>query len=40
MTVNWDVQWHGGGRHGVIPGLRTQAQMPLCVAEAQALVVS
>lgn len=40
VTVTWDVEWHGGGRQGVVPGLRTQAQMPLRVAEAQALVVS
>ncbi|MGW2317411.1 hypothetical protein [Streptomyces sp. NPDC001680] len=40
VTVTWDVEWRGGGRQGVVPGLRTQAQMPLRVAEAQALVVS
>ncbi|MEV0523993.1 hypothetical protein AB0I66_11275 [Streptomyces sp. NPDC050439] len=40
VTVTWDVEWHGGGEQGVIPGLQTQAQMSLRVAEAQALVVS
>ncbi|MFE6158811.1 hypothetical protein ACFQ7F_07825 [Streptomyces sp. NPDC056486] len=40
VTVTWDVEWHGGGEQGAIPGLHTQAQMSLRVAEAQALVVS
>jgi hypothetical protein len=40
VTVTWDVEWHGGGEQGLIPGLQTQAQMPLRVAEAQALVVA
>ncbi|MET9036982.1 hypothetical protein [Streptomyces mirabilis] len=40
VTVIWDVEWRGGGQQGVIPGLQTQAQMPLRVAEAQALVVA
>jgi hypothetical protein len=40
VTVTWRVRWHGGGQQGVIPGLQTQAQIPLRVAEAQALVVS
>ncbi|MFH9964901.1 hypothetical protein ACH4PR_26485 [Streptomyces mirabilis] len=40
VTVTWDVEWHGGGQQGLIPGLQTQAQMPLRVAEAQALVVA
>ncbi|MBC9718009.1 hypothetical protein H9Y04_36300 [Streptomyces sp. TRM66268-LWL] len=37
-TITWDVVWHGGGQQGVIPGLETQAELPLRVAEAQALV--
>lgn len=40
VTATWDVKWHGEGEQGVIPGLQTQAQMSLRVAEAQALVVS
>ncbi|QIY94475.1 hypothetical protein HEP87_11205 [Streptomyces sp. S1D4-11] len=40
VTVTWDVEWHGGGQQGLIPGLQTQAEMPLRVAEAQALVVA
>ncbi|MGE6734683.1 hypothetical protein [Streptomyces sp. NPDC059900] len=40
VTVTWDVEWHGGGEQGTVPGLQTQAQMSLRVAEAQALVVS
>ncbi|WP_329462065.1 hypothetical protein [Streptomyces sp. NBC_01431] len=40
VSVTWDVEWHGGGRRGVVPGLVTRAQVPLRVAEAQALVVS
>ena len=40
MIVSWVVEWHGGGQQGVIPGLETQAQVPLRVAEAQALVVA
>ncbi|MFD0034837.1 hypothetical protein ACFVJK_42830 [Streptomyces sp. NPDC127172] len=40
VTVTWDVEWRGGGEQGLIPGLQTQAQMPLRVAEAQALVVA
>jgi hypothetical protein len=40
VTVAWDVEWHGGGQQGLIPGLQTQAEMPLRVAEAQALVVA
>ncbi|MFC5200169.1 hypothetical protein [Streptomyces kaempferi] len=40
VTVTWDVEWHGGGRQGLVPGLQTQAEMPLRVAEAQALVVA
>lgn len=40
VTVTWDVEWRGGGEQGVIPGLQTQAQMPLRVAEAQALVTA
>jgi hypothetical protein len=40
VTVGWDVEWQGGGQQGVVPGLQTQAQMPLRVAEAQALVTS
>lgn len=39
VTVVWDVEWHGGGDQGVVPGLETQAQVSLRVAEAQALVV-
>ncbi|UDM03267.1 hypothetical protein [Streptomyces longhuiensis] len=40
VTVTWDVEWRGGGQQGLIPGLQTQAQMPLRVAEAQALVTA
>ncbi|MFC7305130.1 hypothetical protein ACFQVC_12975 [Streptomyces monticola] len=40
VIVTWVVEWRGGGQQGVIPGLETQAQMPLRVAEAQALVVA
>ncbi|MFI5808581.1 hypothetical protein [Streptomyces sp. NPDC051561] len=40
VTVGWDVEWQGGGEQGVVPGMQTQAQMPLRVAEAQALVTS
>ncbi|MFE9555444.1 hypothetical protein ACFYOD_18470 [Streptomyces sp. NPDC006703] len=40
VSVTWDVEWHGGGQQGVVPGLVTRAQVPLRVAEAQALVVS
>ncbi|RFU85200.1 hypothetical protein DY218_18655 [Streptomyces triticagri] len=38
-AVIWDVTWHGGGEEGVVPGQETAAQVPLKVAEAQALVV-
>lgn len=37
-TIVWDVHWHGGGQQGAVPGLQTQAEVPLRVAEAQALV--
>ncbi|MFE9571070.1 hypothetical protein ACFYMW_21530 [Streptomyces sp. NPDC006692] len=40
VSVTWDVEWHGGGQQGAVPGLVTRAQVPLRVAEAQALVVS
>ncbi|MFD7169245.1 hypothetical protein [Streptomyces violascens] len=40
VSVSWDVEWHGGGQQGVIGGQLSQSQVPLRVAEAQALVVS
>ncbi|MEV0604278.1 hypothetical protein AB0I82_33965 [Streptomyces sp. NPDC050315] len=40
VTVFWDVTWHGGGEQGVVPGLQSQAEAPVRVAEAQALVRS
>lgn len=38
VRVSWDVEWHGGGRAGVVPGLGMAAQRQLEVDEVQAVV--
>ncbi|MET9293075.1 hypothetical protein [Streptomyces sp. NPDC003077] len=37
-TVTWDVTWHGAGKGGRIPGLRTATQAPVRVSEVQGVV--
>ncbi|MFF3909787.1 hypothetical protein ACFYZJ_28290 [Streptomyces sp. NPDC001848] len=38
VQVTWDVEWHGGGQAGVVPGLVMTAQRQLVVDEVQAVV--
>ncbi|WP_338058598.1 hypothetical protein [Streptomyces noursei] len=38
VRVVWDVEWEGGGRSGVVPGLAMSAQRRLEVDEVQAVV--
>ncbi|MEE4590985.1 hypothetical protein V2J94_03575 [Streptomyces sp. DSM 41524] len=39
VQVAWDVEWHGGGQAGRVPGLVITAERPLAVDEVQAVVV-
>ncbi|MER6146229.1 hypothetical protein ABT174_40600 [Streptomyces sparsogenes] len=39
VRVMWDVEWHGGGRVGRVPGLVIAAERPIEVDEVQAVVV-
>ncbi|MBI0293238.1 hypothetical protein JBE04_01685 [Streptomyces sp. PRKS01-29] len=39
VQVTWDVEWHGGGQSGRVPGLVITAERPLAVDEVQAVVV-
>lgn len=38
VRVVWNVDWHGGGRAGSVPGLVTTARRQLVVDEVQAVV--
>ncbi|MBX7551177.1 hypothetical protein K1Y78_24810 [Streptomyces sp. tea 10] len=38
VQVTWDVEWQGGGRSGVVPGLVMAAQRRLVVDEVQTVV--
>lgn len=38
VRVTWDVEWHGGGQGGVVPGLVMTASRRLVVDEVQAIV--
>ncbi|MEV6057672.1 hypothetical protein [Streptomyces sp. NPDC052107] len=38
VRVTWDVEWHGGGQTGVVPGLVMAAQRRLVVDEVQTVV--
>ncbi|MGH4029356.1 hypothetical protein ACQB60_10520 [Actinomycetota bacterium Odt1-20B] len=38
VRVTWDVEWHGAGQGGVVPGLVMDAQRQLVVDEVQAVV--
>ncbi|MFI1584772.1 hypothetical protein [Embleya sp. NPDC020630] len=38
-TIEWTVTWAGAGQTGVVPGMRTTAQVATRVAEVQAVVV-
>ncbi|MEU4889512.1 MULTISPECIES: hypothetical protein [Streptomyces] len=38
VQVTWDVEWHGAGQSGVVPGLVIAAERPLVVDEVQAVV--
>ncbi|MEU6572547.1 hypothetical protein [Streptomyces sp. NPDC046805] len=38
VQVTWDVEWHGGGQTGVVPGLVMAAQRQLVVDEVQTVV--
>lgn len=38
VQVTWDVEWHGGGKTGVVPGLVMAAQRRLVVDEVQTVV--
>lgn len=38
VQVTWDVEWHGGGQAGVVPGLVMGAERQLMVDEVQAVV--
>ncbi|MFF2811835.1 hypothetical protein ACFVT2_32615 [Streptomyces sp. NPDC058000] len=40
VRVVWDVEWEGGGRSGVVPGLAMSAERRLVVDEVQAVVTS
>lgn len=39
VRVLWDVEWHGGGQTGRVPGLVIATERPLAVDEVQAVVV-
>ncbi|MEV5062321.1 hypothetical protein AB0K94_14700 [Streptomyces sp. NPDC053794] len=39
VQVTWDVEWHGGGQGGVVPGMVMAAQRAVTVDEVQAVVV-
>ncbi|AQW48509.1 hypothetical protein SHXM_01972 [Streptomyces hygroscopicus] len=39
VRVIWDVEWHGGGQSGRVPGLVIAAERPLAVDEVQAVIV-
>ncbi|WP_236076566.1 hypothetical protein, partial [Streptomyces coffeae] len=39
VRVTWDVEWHGGGQAGRVPGLAIAAERSLVVDEVQAVVV-
>ncbi|TMU98229.1 hypothetical protein [Streptomyces sp. DASNCL29] len=39
VRVMWDVEWHGGGQAGRVPGLVIAAEKPVVVNEVQAVVV-
>ncbi|WP_310726913.1 hypothetical protein [Streptomyces sp. N2A] len=38
VRVTWDVEWHGNGQAGVVPGLGMAAERQLVVDEVQAVV--
>ncbi len=38
VRVTWDVEWHGNGQAGVVPGLVMAAERQLVVDEVQAVV--
>lgn len=38
-TVTWEVTWSGNGVSGVLPSLTSTTQLPVAVAEVQAVVV-
>ncbi|MFF4602597.1 hypothetical protein ACFY12_07560 [Streptomyces sp. NPDC001339] len=38
VRVSWDVEWRGGGRAGVVPGLVMASERQLVVDEVQAVV--
>ncbi|MCL7377018.1 hypothetical protein M1203_09045 [Streptomyces sp. 35G-GA-8] len=38
VRVIWDVEWHGAGQSGVVPGLTMTAERRLVVDEVQAVV--
>ncbi|MGW1170772.1 hypothetical protein [Streptomyces sp. NPDC002550] len=38
VQVTWDVEWHGGGQAGVVPGLVMTAERQLVVDEVQTVV--
>lgn len=38
VTISWDVTWAGAGRTGTIAGLTTAGQVPVRVAESQAVI--
>ncbi|MER6062419.1 hypothetical protein ABT167_14740 [Streptomyces sp. NPDC001792] len=38
VQVTWDVEWHGGGQTGVVPGLVMTAERRLVVDEVQTVV--
>ncbi|OIK01080.1 hypothetical protein BIV25_06040 [Streptomyces sp. MUSC 14] len=38
VQVTWDVEWHGGGQAGVVPGLAMTAERQLVVDEVQTVV--
>ncbi|MFF4690476.1 hypothetical protein [Streptomyces sp. NPDC001307] len=38
VQVTWDVDWHGGGQTGVVPGLVMTAERQLVVDEVQTVV--
>ncbi|MFI0818586.1 hypothetical protein ACH4TX_19090 [Streptomyces sp. NPDC021098] len=39
VRVMWDVEWHGGGQAGRVPGLVIAAEKSVAVDEVQAVVV-
>jgi hypothetical protein len=40
VTTSWRVDWHGGGRSGSFPDLRSSVHVPVRVIEASALVTA